>query len=163
MYRTLLVIALIVSVATLTPLTSQAFFGPFGTPFSGASSSGCGYGGYYGGYGSAGYGGYELGRSHGYTGRHKSKGAVRSEDRTRADRDLRPRHQQRGTPVTQKAVPTGEDSRERPLMKKERKHRPETSRMMERGRLEQEKLEKKGATVRVEAPAGPGHADEKSK
>jgi hypothetical protein len=181
MYKTLLVIALIVSVATLTPLTSQAFLGTVWSPFSGGSSSGCGYGGYYGGYGSAGYGGYggyggyyggygsagyggyELGRSHGYTGHHKYKGAVRSEDKTRADRDLRPIHQRRGTPVTQKAVPTGEKSRERPLMKKERKHKPEASSMMERGRSEQEKPEKKGASGRVEAPAGTGHADEKSK
>jgi hypothetical protein len=89
MYKTLLVIALIVSAATLFPLTSQAFLGPVWTPFSIGSSSGCGYGGgyyggygsagyggyggNYGGYGSAGYGGYELGRSHGYTGHADEK------------------------------------------------------------------------------------------
>jgi hypothetical protein len=194
MYKTLLVIALIVSAATLIPLTSQAFLGPVWTPFSIGSSSGCGYGGgygggYYGGYGSAGYGGYELGRSHGYTGHHKYKGAVRSEDKTRADRDLRPIHQQRGTRAGENTGPTEEKSREKALMKGERKHKPsemgpqgaveshkqremdikakqhkpDTSRMMERGRSEQEKPEKKGASGQVEVPAGTGHADEKIK
>ena len=61
MYKTLPIIALVVSVvavATLIPLTSQAFLGPVWVPFSGGCSSGCGYGGYSGGYGYAGYGGY---------------------------------------------------------------------------------------------------------
>ena len=78
MYKTLPIIALVVSVvavATLIPLTSQAFLGPVWTPFSGGCSSGCGYGGYAGGYGYAGYGGSGYAWPYAYGGRHMYKGA----------------------------------------------------------------------------------------
>ena len=80
MYKTLPIIALVVSVvavATLIPLTSQAFLGPVWVPFSGGCYSGCGgYGGYSGGYGYGGYyGGYGYAWPYGYGGRHKYKGA----------------------------------------------------------------------------------------
>ena len=78
MYKTLPIIALVVSVvavATLIPLTSQAFLGPVWVPFSGRCSSGCGYGGYSGGYGYAGYGGYGSAWPYAYGGRHMYKGA----------------------------------------------------------------------------------------
>ncbi len=78
MYKALPIIALVVSVvavATLIPLTSQAFLGPVWTPFSGGCYSGCGYGGYYGGYGYAGYGGYGYyGWPYGHGGRHMYRG-----------------------------------------------------------------------------------------
>jgi len=78
MYKSLPIIALVISVAavaTLIPLTSQAFLGPVWTPFSGGCYSGCGYGGYYGGYGYTGYAGYGYAWPYGYSGRHKYKGA----------------------------------------------------------------------------------------
>jgi hypothetical protein len=79
MYKTLPIIALVVSVvavATLIPLTSQAFLGPIWTPFSGGCYSGCGSGGYYGGYGyTGGYGGYGYAWPYGYGRHHKYKGA----------------------------------------------------------------------------------------
>jgi hypothetical protein len=71
MYKKLPIAALViamVSMATLVPATAQAFFGPFGAPFSGACAfgPGCGgsyafsgpfgYDGSYGGYGYTGYG-----------------------------------------------------------------------------------------------------------
>jgi hypothetical protein len=80
MYKTLPIIALVVSVvavATLIPLTSQAFLGPVWVPFSGGSFSGWGgYGGYSGGcgYGSY-YGGYGYAWPYAYGGRHMYKGA----------------------------------------------------------------------------------------
>jgi hypothetical protein len=77
MYKTLPIIALVVSVvavATLIPLTSQAFLGPIWVPFSGGYQSGCGYSGYSGGYGYAGYGGYGYAWPYAYGGHHMYKG-----------------------------------------------------------------------------------------
>ncbi len=83
MNKTLPIVALVVSVvavATLIPLTAQAFFGPVWTPFSGVCHSGCGYSGSYGGYGSygsygyTGYGDYGYGWPYGYGGRHVFRG-----------------------------------------------------------------------------------------
>jgi sporulation protein YlmC with PRC-barrel domain len=115
----------------------------------------------------------------------KTSGAGRSEDKAKAEKELRAGKKQWRTPATEGTTPTEEKSKEKVYMERERKHqpsemgpkgslespkqtemdskskqhKPDTSGMMDRGRSDQEKHEKNGAPGQVGVPAGPGQTE----